>query len=49
MAERILANYQDIDDKANAALKSDTESPVFGKNLNNDLLDKLLKSLDELD
>lgn len=49
MIERILANYQDIDDKANAALKSGTESPVFGKSLNNNLLDKLLNSIDELD
>ena len=49
MVERILSNYQDIDDKANAALKSDTESPVFGKSLNNNLLDKLLNSIDELD
>lgn len=49
MVERILANYQDIDDKANAALKSETESPVFGKGLNKNLLDQLLNSLDELD
>ena len=29
MVERILANYEDVDDKANDAIKGDTESDVF--------------------
>lgn len=29
--ERALKNYQDVDDKANAALKGGTESDVFKK------------------
>ena len=35
MAERILANYKDIDDRANQALKSDTQSKVFGSQKTN--------------
>ena len=31
MVEGILANYQDVDDKANDALKGGTESEVFSK------------------
>ena len=43
--ERILINYKDIDDKANAALKDGTESTVFGK-ADSDF-DRILKALDE--
>jgi hypothetical protein len=31
MAQQILSNYQDVDDKANQALKRGTDSPVFAK------------------
>lgn len=31
MAERILANYQDVEDKANDVLKQDSDSQVFKK------------------
>ena len=39
MAERILKNYVDVDDKANDALKRETESDVFKKEDSN--LDKI--------
>lgn len=32
--EGILANYVDVDDKANDALKTETDSQVFKKKLN---------------
>lgn len=43
--ERILINYKDIDDKANAALKDGTESTIFGKAGSD--FDRILKALDE--
>ena len=44
MAERILANYVDIDDKANQALKSETKSTVFStKSTYDKLMDELNK------
>lgn len=44
MAERILANYVDIDDKANQALKSETKSNVFStKSTYDKLMDELNK------
>lgn len=40
MAESILANYQDVDDKANRLIKErETESPVFAKKVS--MVDKL--------
>lgn len=46
MAERILSNYKDVDDKANDALKRGTESDVFKKQTSN--YDKIKGVLDSL-
>lgn len=46
MAERILKNYKDIDDKANAALKQGTESSVFRSEKSN--WEKIQAALDNL-
>lgn len=45
MAERILAKYVDIDDKANAALKDETQSTVFSKAKSN--WEKLMDIIDD--
>lgn len=47
MAERILANYKDVEDKANEPLKSESESEVFGKTMSP--WEKVKAALDELD
>ena len=44
MVKRILANYKDVDDKANDALKQGTESPVFQKKLS--VFDQLSQNID---
>lgn len=46
MIEQILSDYVDVDDKANQALKRDTESDVFKKRQSN--LDKLKAAFPEL-
>lgn len=43
MIQRILANYKDADDKANAALDNDTESELFGKKASS--MDKIRNTL----
>ena len=47
MITQILSDYVDIDDKANAALKKDTESEVFKKRQSQ--LDKLKNLYPELE
>ena len=47
MIETILANYKDVDDKANDALKQDTESNVFGTK--KDAVSTVKSFLDELE
>ena len=51
-AKRILANYVDVQDKANQALgigeKDKQEKPVFNKGGSGNLADDLLRALDEL-
>ena len=42
MAERILSNYKDIDDKANDALKN---SPLKQRQSNRDAIENTLKNL----
>lgn len=45
--ERILANYKDVEDKANDALKGGTQSEIFGKSQPSDY-DKIMAALGNL-